>query len=508
MPLVSQDNECASNQIKVDDFWQNQDFPFSITKTTKILSLVQKIPVVDPLAIFQEFAPSNTLRFYWEKPSKHEAVAAWGVTRNLVLESNTRFKKTQEFTRNCFEQIIKEGDTNLVGSEPRIFCSFSFFPKSDQLEIVSDPESLSPEKIGKRSSSQKSRNSSIAESKIENSSPPASIFLPRFQITKKNKSYFLIINFPLHNQQEIKPLISRLCQKTKSIDWEKYQQPIINAKKPRDWNNQNLFSAANSGYFKSTVRSALESIAVNELSKIVIAHAIDIRSSVPFDVINSLHNLRDRHSDCYIFAIGNAQKQNFIGASPERLVSIQNGQLVTDALAGSAPRGKSTSEDLQWASILLKNRKEKREQKAVSDFILDKLKLMGLKPHQLPLQLLSLSNIQHLWTPIYAHLSKDIKPLDVVRQLHPTPAVAGVPRGVVCKKISNYEKFDRALYAAPLGWVDQDDNCEFVVGIRSALIEQNQARLYAGAGIVSGSNPDKEFIEIQLKLQSLLKALV
>ena len=86
--------------------------------------------------------------------------------------------------------------------------------------------------------------------------------------------------------------------------------------------------------------------------------------------------------------------------------------------------------------------------------------------------------------------------------------MAGVPRGVVCKKISHYEKFDRALYAAPLGWVDQDDNCEFVVGIRSALIEKNQARLYAGAGIVSGSNPDKEFIEIQLKLQSLLKALV
>ncbi len=509
MPLVSQDNECASNQIKVDDFWQNQDFPFTITKTTKILSLVQKIPAVDPLAIFQEFAPDNTSRFYWEKPSKQEAVAAWGVTRSLVFESNTRFKKTQEFTHNCFEQLIKEGDTNLVGSDPRIFCSFSFFPKSNQLTIISDSESLSSPEVDQGSPNQKSQNSSrIGKNEIGNSSPAASIFLPRFQITKKNKSYFLIINFPVRNQQEIEPLISKLRQKTKSIDWEKYQQPIITEKKPRNWDNQNLFSAANSGYFKSTVRSALESIAVDELSKIVIAHAIDIKANVPFDVINSLHNLRDRHSDCYIFAIGNAQKQNFIGASPERLVSIQNGQLVTDALAGSAPRGKSTSEDLQWANILLKNRKEKREHKAVSDFILEQLKLMGLKPHQLPLQLLSLSNIQHLWTPIYAHLSKDIKPLDVVEQLHPTPAVAGVPRGVVCKKISHYEKFDRALYAAPLGWVDQDDNCEFVVGIRSALIEKNQARLYAGAGIVSGSNPDKEFIEIQLKLQSLLKALV
>ena len=218
--------------------------------------------------------------------------------------------------------------------------------------------------------------------------------------------------------------------------------------------------------------------------------------------------MRDRHPDCYIFAVGNKQGQNFIGASPERLVSIQNRQLVTDALAGSAPRGKSTSEDVQWANILLKNRKEKREHKVVSDFILEKLKEIGLKPYQLPLQLLQLSNIQHLWTPIYAHLPKGIEPLDIVAQLHPTPAVAGVPSHVVFDKIRHYEKFNRALYAAPLGWIDYRDNCEFVVGIRSALIEKSHARLYAGAGIVSGSNPDKEFLEIQLKLQSLLRALV
>ena len=77
-----------------------------------------------------------------------------------------------------------------------------------------------------------------------------------------------------------------------------------------------------------------------------------------------------------------------------------------------------------------------------------------------------------------------------------------------CEKIRYYEKYPRSLYAAPLGWVDQEGNCEFVVGIRSALIDGDRARLYAGAGIVSGSNPDKEFAEVELKLQSLLRALV
>jgi len=164
--------------------------------------------------------------------------------------------------------------------------------------------------------------------------------------------------------------------------------------------------------------------------------------------------------------------------------------------------------NIHWANLLLRSRKEKREHQAVSDFLIARLRQIGLKPYQLPLQLLRLSNIQHLWTPIYAHLPEDIEPLDIVAQLHPTPAVAGVDTEIACEKIRHYEKFDRSLYAAPLGWIDNQGNSEFIVGIRSALIEGNQARLYAGAGIVSGSNPDKEFIEIQLKLQSLLKGLV
>jgi menaquinone-specific isochorismate synthase len=475
MPVISQENEFILDSLELDNFWQNRAFSYVVTEKTKILSFIQKIPAVDPLAVFQKLAPTNTLRFYWENPSKQEAIAAWGITRDLVIESSARFAKTQSFIKSCFKQIIQEGDLSIGGSETRIFCSFSFF---DNTELT------------------------------DSSHPAATIFLPRFQVTKRNKNSFLLVNIPLNNRQNLKEIKNLLKQRIQAINWSECSSFSASEKKQVDWEEQNLFSPQNSQYFKATVGSALNSIAMDELSKIVIAHAVDINSNKPFSVIDSLNNLRDRHPDCYIFAIGNNQGQNFIGASPERLVSIQNRQLVTDALAGSAPRGKSTSEDVQWANILLKNRKEKREHQAVSDFILERLKDMGLKPYQLPLQLLQLSNIQHLWTPIYAHLPKGIDPLDIVAQLHPTPAVAGVPNKIVCEKIRHYEKFDRALYAAPLGWIDLRENCEFVVGIRSALIEQNRARLYAGAGIVSGSNPDKEFVEIQLKLQSLLKALV
>ena len=122
--------------------------------------------------------------------------------------------------------------------------------------------------------------------------------------------------------------------------------------------------------------------------------------------------------------------------------------------------------------------------------------------------MLQLSNIQHLWTPIRSNLPAGTQPLDVLAALHPTPAVAGVPRDRACAHIRRWEPFERSLYAAPLGWIDHQGNSEFIVGIRSALIEGKRACLYAGAGIVAGSNPNGELAEIQLKLQALLSALV
>ncbi|GFZ91393.1 hypothetical protein CYANOKiyG1_01720 [Okeania sp. KiyG1] len=119
-----------------------------------------------------------------------------------------------------------------------------------------------------------------------------------------------------------------------------------------------------------------------------------------------------------------------------------------------------------------------------------------------------MSNIQHLWTPITAEISQNIHILEILAELHPTPAVAGVPRDTAQQQIHNFETFERSLYAAPIGWIDYQGNGEFVVGIRSALIDGDRTRLFAGAGIVVGSKPDKELAEVQLKLQTLLKALV
>jgi menaquinone-specific isochorismate synthase len=227
-------------------------------------------------------------------------------------------------------------------------------------------------------------------------------------------------------------------------------------------------------------------------------------------------NLRDRHPHCYTFATSDGLGNCFLGASPERLVTVRNGLLIADALAGSAPRGSSPLLDRQLGEELLADPKEQHEHRLVRDFIASSLVDLGLHPQwSAAPRLLQLTNIQHLWTAMRTVLPSDVSPLAVVGALHPTPAVAGLPRDLACAKIREYEQVDRSLYAAPLGWIDVDGDCEFVVGIRSALItsvrgaspEETRVRLYAGAGIVAGSQVAREVAEIQLKLQPLYQSL-
>ena len=225
-------------------------------------------------------------------------------------------------------------------------------------------------------------------------------------------------------------------------------------------------------------------------------------------MVTSLYNLRRLYKDCYIFSCNNPSGETFLGASPERLVTVDRNQLETDALAGSAPRGETQLDDRNIAQALLGSIKEVHEHQLVIDFITSQLVALGLEPEMFPATLLQLPNIQHLHTPIRSIVPKTVHILEVVAALHPTPAVAGVPRDLACDQIRSFETFDRSRYAAPIGWIDGEGNGEFAVGIRSAILAGDRARLFAGAGIVQGSNAEHELAEVQLKLQALLRAIV
>jgi menaquinone-specific isochorismate synthase len=431
---------------------------------SSIVSFCQKIAPLDPLEILSRIAANYPTHFYWENRYQETAFLGYGIACAATFHTGQRFLKAQKFVKKCQQRIIKID--NYSDITPRLFCSFTFF----------DSENAAP-------------------------FPSASLTLPKFQIIKKKSEYFFITNLLITSEPELENSIAETINNLKTLS---NHSPHLFRHSCEDSQNYYIHPTYN---FKAAVADALTSIHARHFSKIVLAHALEVVSPRPFHIVNCLDNLRQLHPDCYTFALSDGCGNHFIGASPERLLSVNQGQLITDALAGSAPRGENAIEDTLFANKLLASEKEQREHRAVSDFINQKLRQIGLHPQNSPSRLLKLSNIQHLWTPIHAKLKPSIHPLEIVAQLHPTPAVAGVPTDIALAKIRHYETFDRSLYAAPLGWIDSQNNSEFIVGIRSALITGDRARLYAGAGIVAGSDPDKELAEIQLKFQALLKAL-
>lgn len=437
----------------------------------QIVSVSLEIDLVDPLVVLDKLAQVNEINFYFENKGKGEAIAAIDPIAELHIDGSDRFSKAEYFIKNSLQNIISFRNKNQPFSGPHFFCYFSFFSHNAQADYPF---------------------------------PSATIFLPRWQIAVKNKCCILVMNSIINANANISRLIQTLFSKIESINSLKYYSPNIEDF-PAIFSKKAVTNAA---HFKRSVSSALNKIHSNHLTKIVLADALDVSSNTHFDLFKSLNNLRKIHPNCYIFSTSNGKGQNFIGASPERLISIHEQQLITDALAGSAPRGQTPAEDAANANRLINSEKEKHEHSLVIDFITQRLSQIGLVPQVLPPRLRQLSNIQHLWTPISAIVPVNVHPLKIVAQLHPTPAVAGAARDIACAEIRRYENFERGLYAAPLGWIDSNGNCEFIVGIRSALIDGDRARLYAGAGIVAGSDPEKEFAEVQLKLQALLKALV
>ncbi|MBW4692999.1 MAG: isochorismate synthase [Lyngbya sp. HA4199-MV5] len=446
----------------------------------QIVSLSIEISAVDPLVVLQALTKAKPLHFYMEKrafgqeiyPHKGLAIAAIGAAAKLVVSGTDRFTEAQQFIHSTLAHTAIYGSTHLPLTGPHFFCSFTFFDQSSDSKAAF---------------------------------PAATIVLPEWQVSKNEQHCFVVANIVLHAATKLEETVDRLWQTWQIIRSIQYEF-VTAAIEHRDLLTRR--DITDTRHFKQAVRAALTAIHQATFHKVVLAHAVDVASPLPFDAIASLHQLRTLHPGCYLFLTNNEQGQQFLGASPERLVSVRNGQLETGALAGSAPRGKTPHDDAVFAQRLLASVKERHEHRVVSQFIGQQLAQLGLSSQLSPVRLLRLSNIQHLQTPIHATVPAELPLLDIVAALHPTPAVAGMPRSLACDYIRRYEPFERSLYAAPIGWVDHHGNGEFAVGIRSALLHGNQARLFAGAGIVEGSDPDRELAEVQLKLQALLQALV
>lgn len=261
--------------------------------------------------------------------------------------------------------------------------------------------------------------------------------------------------------------------------------------------------------WKQLVSDAVRAIRQDTMSKVVLARSmiVNARSQSSFDIPSLVYRLHQQAPLSYIFAM-QFQETAFVGATPEQLVAAQAGKIRTMSLAGSALRGQTVETDARIGQALLTSRKDREEHAIVTDAIMQQLGPLCNTLHRpvLP-QLLRLPTIQHLQTPIWGQLRQGYSLLDAVSALHPTPAVGGLPSDGARTYIRTYEQMDRGWYAGPLGWIDLNGDGEFIVALRSGLVQKQTATLFAGCGIVANSQPESEYQETCLKFQVMLNAI-
>lgn len=443
----------------------------------QLISISVESELLDPLAVLESIYESTEPHFYVERPLEGVALAGAEVAVRYEPGGEQRFQGANAFIDSTLENAIAIGDESLPFFGPHFFCGFTFFDE------VAEDEPFSA----------------------------ASVFVPSWQVSVKDGRCVATANALVSVDSDTKSIASRIWNantKFKSFDYPSAESKVEERDRG-EWRVKTTNEDGGTEGFGQAVSAALDEISSGAFDKIVLARAQDLRANQAFHPLEILNALRDRFPDCYSFSFANGNGQSFIGASPERLVQVEGGTISTDALAGSAPRGASAAEDARFGSSLLRSEKDRREQKVVLDSMIRRLAGLGVEASTSDYpKLKRLSNVQHLYNEIKGAVPEGVRLLDFVESLHPSPAVGGSPREAACKRIPDLERFDRGLYAGPIGWVNSRAEGEFFVSIRSALVDGDLARLYAGVGIVDGSVPENEIQETDLKFKALLENLL
>ncbi|MDM2850093.1 isochorismate synthase MenF [Citrobacter sp. Cpo074] len=249
------------------------------------------------------------------------------------------------------------------------------------------------------------------------------------------------------------------------------------------------------------IKLATQTIAGEDLDKVVLARATDLQFSQSVNAVAVMASSRRLNLNCYHFFMAFSADTAFLGSSPERLYRRRDTALRTEALAGTVANHPEDHRAWQLGDWLMKDDKNQRENMLVVEDICQRLQGCTQTLDVLPPQVLRLRKVQHLRRCIWTELNQADDMLCLM-QLQPTAAVAGIPRELAREFIQQNEPFEREWYAGSAGYLSLRQS-EFCVSLRSAKISANVVRLYAGAGIVRGSDPEQEWQEIDNKAAGL-----
>jgi menaquinone-specific isochorismate synthase len=258
----------------------------------------------------------------------------------------------------------------------------------------------------------------------------------------------------------------------------------------------------------AAVERTLEAIRAGALSKAVLARTLDVDLERALETVDVVLALWHQHPGTHAFLFEPRPGTRLLGAAPEALATLRDGRVTATAVAGSVRRGAHPDEDRALARSLLESRKDRAEHRVVVEDMVARLDPLtkGVSAQADP-HVLTLARIQHLETEIDARARPDRPVLSLVEALHPTPAVCGVPRDQALAFLQEAEPFHRGWYAGPVGWFDTEGEGHFVPALRTAVGEGERWRLFAGAGIVEGSDPASEWEETAIKFVPVLRAL-
>ncbi len=429
-----------------------------------ILSISVPVSQADPLTTLPLFAENHQFRFLWDL-SPGLCISAGGQCQYLDLSGPKRFENAQRFNDEIFTRLIDTSPSPEF-SASRILFSFSFF---DQIK-----------------SNEKSIDEKFSLQAV----------LPKWQLTAKDGLTWLRLNSVAQNPSDVRESVEKLWSIRDEINtssvriFHDVKENFLVDNFSDDWKTQ----------YRVALAKGIELINSGDLDKLVLATRQRLSLTKPLDPLNLLARLRGQQTNSCRFLWQKNYDETFFGASPERLISLNQNQLVIDALAGTAKKGDNGKE-------LLASSKDLREHHFVVNSIVDQLLRQGIKSsYSRQPKLINQGHLIHLHTLIKAFV-KEKSPLDLVEALHPTPAVAGLPLSKSLSWLRALEPFDRKTYASPIGWIDKNQNSEFRVAIRYGQVRGCELELFAGAGLVKGSNIEGEIQEVALKFEVLRNQL-
>lgn len=260
------------------------------------------------------------------------------------------------------------------------------------------------------------------------------------------------------------------------------------------------------GEWQIRVAKAIKEIESTKLEKIVLARDLKVNSHRAIDPRKILRSLSADYPSTWIFAV-----DGLIGATPELLLRLSRGMVTSRVLAGTISKTGDDEKDLALAASLARSSKDLEEHEYAVRSVADALDPFCTSTNvpESPF-VLHLANVMHLATDVTGALIESKKSVDaftLLEKLHPSAAVCGTPTEIASKLIRDIEGMPRGRYAGPVGWLDASGDGELGIALRCGQITENELRIFAGCGIVAGSNPEKELSESNAKFAPMRSAL-